>query len=163
MTIHDFDMVRFLSGSEAEEIYAIGDTLIDPAIRALGDVDTAIVTMRLKNGALATIDNSLKADYGYDQRIEVFGSKGSASAMNHTPDNHMLMDAAGVHRAKPLYFFLERYMEAYIREMKAFVEAVSKDQQPSVGGEAGLQAIVMGLAATRSLREGRPVKLSEIS
>jgi myo-inositol 2-dehydrogenase/D-chiro-inositol 1-dehydrogenase len=163
MTIHDFDMVRFLSGSEAEEVYTIGDTLIDPAIRDAGDVDTAIVTMRLKSGALASIDNSFKADYGYDQRIEVFGSKGSASASNHTPDNHLLMDAAGVHQAKPLYFFLERYTEAYMREMRAFVDAVLNNQSPPVGGDAGLQAVVMGIAATRSLHERRPVKLSEIT
>src|SRR5438445_282437 len=162
MTIHDFDMVRFLSGSEAEEIYAIGDALIDPAIREAGDVDTAIVTMRLKSGALATIDNSFKADYGYDQRIEVFGSKGSASAGNRTPDEHLLMDAQGLHHAKPLYFFLERYSEAYALEMRAFVEAVLKDQMPLVTGTEGLQAVVMGLAATRSLHERRPVKLSEI-
>ena len=163
MTIHDFDMVRFLSGSEAEEIYAIGDSLIDRSIRDAGDVDTAIVTMRLKSGALATIDNSFKAVYGYDQRIEVFGSKGSASAANQTPDNHMLMDAAGVHRAKPLYFFLERYTEAYVREMRGFVDAMLKNEPPPVTGEAGLQAVVMGLAATLSLKEGRPVKLAEIS
>jgi len=163
MTIHDFDMVRFLSGSEAEEVYAIGDALIDPAIRQAGDVDTAIVTMRLKSGALATIDNSFKADYGYDQRIEVFGSKGSASAGNRTPDEHLLMDARGLHHAKPLYFFLERYAEAYVLEMRAFVEAVLKDQTPSVTGREGLEAVVMGLAATRSLHEGRPVKLSEFN
>ena len=162
MTIHDFDMVRFLSGSEAEEIYAIGDALIDPAIRQAGDVDTAVVTMRLKSGALATIDNSFKADYGYDQRLEVFGSKGSASAGNHAPDQHMLMDAAGVHQAKPLYFFLERYTEAYVLEMRAFVEAVLNKQPPPVTGIDGLQAVIIGLAATRSLRECRPVKLSEI-
>jgi len=162
MTIHDFDMVRFLSGSEAEEVYAIGDALIDPAIRQAGDVDTAIVTMRLTSGALATIDNSFKADYGYDQRIEVFGSKGSASAGNRTPDEHLLMDAHGLHHAKPLYFFLERYAEAYVLEMRAFVEAVLKDETPSVTGREGLQAVVMGLAATRSLHEGRPVRLSEI-
>src|SRR5438034_1463361 len=162
MTIHDFDMVRFLSGSEAEEVYAIGDALIDPAIRQAGDVDTAIVTMRLKSGALATIDNSFKADYGYDQRIEVFGSKGSASAGNRTPDEHLVMDAQGLHHAKPLYFFLERYAEAYVLEMRAFVEAVLKDETPSVTGREGLQAVVMGLAATRSLREGRPMKLSEV-
>ena len=162
MTIHDFDMVRFLSGSEAEEIYAIGDALIDPAIREAGDVDTAIVTMRLKSGALATIDNSFKADYGYDQRIEIFGSKGSASAGNRTPDEHLLMDARGLHHAKPLYLFLERYSEAYALEMRAFVEAVLQDQTPLVTGTEGLQAVVMGLAATRSLHEGRPVKLSEI-
>jgi len=163
MTIHDFDMVRFLSGSEAEEIYAIGDALIDPAIREAGDVDTAVVTMRLKNGALATIDNSRKAIYGYDQRVEVFGSKGSASAGNRTPDAHVLTDTAGVHEARPLHFFLERYAEAYVIEMRAFVDAVLKNQPPPVTGVDGLQPVVMGLAATRSLSEGRPVKLSEIA
>ena len=163
MTIHDFDMVRFLSGSEAEEIYAIGDALIDPAIRDAGDVDTAIVTLRLKNGVLATIDNSRKAIYGYDQRLEVFGSKGLASAGNRTPDAHVLTDAAGVHEAKPLHFFLERYAEAYVIEMRAFVEAVLKNQMPPVSGVDGWQPVVMGLAATRSLREGRPVKLTEIT
>ncbi len=163
MTIHDFDMVRFLSDSEAEEVYVIGDAKIVPAVRELGYVDTAIVTMRLINGVLATIDNSFKADYGYDQRIEVFGSKGSASAGNRKPDEHLLMDAAGVHEAKPLYFFLERYAEAYVLEMRAFVDAVLKNQTPSVSGNEGLQAVVMGLAATRSLRERRPVKLSEIA
>ncbi|HEU0038057.1 MAG TPA: inositol 2-dehydrogenase [Verrucomicrobiae bacterium] len=163
MTIHDFDMVRFLSGSEAEEVYAIGDALVDPAIRDAGDVDTAIVTMRLKSGALATIDNSRTAVYGYDQRIEVFGSKGSASAGNRTPDAHVLMDTTGVHEAKPHHFFLERYAEAYVIEMRAFVEAVLKNQTPPVTGVDGLQPVMMGLGATRSLREGRPVKLSEIA
>jgi len=163
MTIHDFDMVRFLSGSDAEEIYAIGDALVDPAIGDAGDVDTAIVTMRLKNGALATIDNSRKAVYGYDQRIEVFGSKGSASAGNRTPDAHLLMDTAGVHEAKPLHFFLERYAKAYVIEMRAFVDAVLNNHTPPVTGVDGLEPVIMGLAATRSLREGRPVKLSEIA
>jgi myo-inositol 2-dehydrogenase/D-chiro-inositol 1-dehydrogenase len=163
MTIHDFDMVRFLSGSEAEEIYAIGDALVDPAIGDAGDVDTAIITMRLKNGALATIDNSRKAVYGYDQRIEVFGSKGSASAGNRTPDAHLLMDTTGIHESKPLHFFLERYAEAYVIEMRAFVEAVLKNQTPPVTGLDGMQPVVMGLAAARSLREGRPVKMSEIA
>jgi myo-inositol 2-dehydrogenase/D-chiro-inositol 1-dehydrogenase len=163
MTIHDFDMVRFLSGSDAEEIYAIGDVLVDPAIRETGDVDTVIVSMRLKNGALATIDNSRKAVYGYDQRIEVFGSKGAASAGNRTPDAHVLTDASGVHEAKPLHFFLERYAEAYVIEMRAFVDTVLNNRMPLVTGMDGLQPVIMGLAAARSLREGRPVKLSEIS
>src|SRR6266576_1350710 len=160
MTIHDFDMVRFLSGSEAEEVYAISDALVDPAIRDAGDVDTAIVTMRLKSGALATIDNSRTAVSGYDQRIEVFGSKGSASAGNRTPDAHVLMDTTGAHEAKPLHFFLARYAEAYVVEMRAFVEAVLNNQTPPVTGVDGLQPVMMGLGATRSLREGRPVKLS---
>ena len=163
MTIHDFDMARFLSGSEAEELYAIGDALVDPAIGKAGDVDTAIVTLRLKNGALVAIDNSRRAIYGYDQRIEVFGSKGSVSAGNRAPDAHVLMDQAGVHEAKPLHFFLERYAEAYVIELQAFVEALLKDQEPLVTGRDGLQPVIMGLAATRSLREGRPVKFSEIN
>ena len=163
MTIHDFDMARFLSGSEAEELYAIGDALVDPAIGKAGDVDTAIVTLRLKNGALVAIDNSRRAIYGYDQRIEVFGSKGSVSAGNRAPDAHVLMDQAGMHEAKPLHFFLERYAEAYVIELQAFVEALLKDQEPLVTGRDGLQPVIMGLAATRSLREGRPVKFSEIN
>src|SRR6266436_8280289 len=130
MTIHDFDMVRFLSGSEAEEVYAIGDALVDPAIGKAGDVDTAIVTLRLKSGALVAIDNSRRAIYGYDQRIEVFGSKGAVSAGNRAPDAHVLMDESGVHEAKPLHFFLERYAEAYVIELQAFVEALLKDQTP---------------------------------
>jgi myo-inositol 2-dehydrogenase/D-chiro-inositol 1-dehydrogenase len=162
MTIHDFDMVRFLSGSDAEEVHAIGGVLVDRAIGDAGDVDTAIVTMRLKNGALATIDNSRKAVYGYDQRIEVFGSKGSASAGNRAPDAHVLTDAAGVHEARPLHFFLERYAEAYVIEMRGFVDAILNRRPTPVTGLDGLHPVLMGLAATRSLREGRPVKLSEI-
>jgi len=163
MTIHDFDMARFLSGSEAEEVYAIGDALVDPAIGKAGDVDTAIVTLRLKSGSLVAIDNSRRAIYGYDQRIEVFGSKGAVSAGNRAPDAHVLMDESGVHEAKPLHFFLERYAEAYVIELQAFVEALLKDQEPLVTGMDGLQPVIMGLAAARSLREGRPVKISEIN
>jgi len=162
MTIHDFDMVRFLSGSEATEVYAIGGALVDPAIGEAGDVDTAVVTMKLANGALATIDNSRKAIYGYDQRVEVFGSAGMAAAGNRTPEAHVLLDAAGQHEAKPLHFFLERYAEAYVIEMREFVEVVLNDRMPSVTGADGLQPVVMGLAALRSLREGRPVKLAEV-
>jgi myo-inositol 2-dehydrogenase/D-chiro-inositol 1-dehydrogenase len=163
MTIHDFDMVRFLSGSDAEEIHVMADALVDPAIRAAGDVDTAIISLRLKNGALATIDNSRQAVYGYDQRVEVFGSKGVASAANRTPDAHLLLDSTGAHEARPLHFFLERYAEAYALEMRAFVEAVLKNQAPPVSGNDGLHPVLMGLAATRSLRESRPVKLAEIA
>ena len=162
MTIHDFDMVRFLSGSEVEEIFAVGTALVDRAIGEAGDVDTAIVTMKLTNGALAAIDNSRKAVYGYDQRVEVFGSGGMAAAGNRTPESHMLIDAAGRHEAKPLHFFEERYAEAYVIEMRSFVEAVLKDENPPVSGVDGLHPVLMGMAALRSLREKRPVKLSEI-
>lgn len=163
MTIHDFDMVRFLSGSDAEEIYVLGDALVDPAIGAAGDVDTAVVSLRLKNGALATIDNSRRAVYGYDQRVEVFGSAGAVSAGNRTPDAHLVLDQSGAHAAKPLHFFLERYAEAYVIELQAFLDSLLNDRTPPVTGIDGLQPVIMGLAATKSLREKRPVKLSEIS
>jgi len=163
MTIHDFDMVRFLSGSDAEEIYVLGDALVDPAIGAAGDVDTAVVSLRLKSGALATIDNSRRAVYGYDQRVEVFGSAGAVSAGNRTPDAHVVLDQSGAHAAKPLHFFLERYAEAYVIELQAFLDAVVNDRTPPVTGIDGLQPVIMGLAATRSLNEKRPVKLSEIT
>jgi myo-inositol 2-dehydrogenase/D-chiro-inositol 1-dehydrogenase len=162
MTIHDFDMVRFLSGSEAEEIYTMGATLVEPEIGRAGDVDTCVVAMRLSNGALATIDNSRKAVYGYDQRVEVFGSKGMVAVSNRTPDTHVHFAADGVHSATPLYFFLERYSDAYVAEMQEFVRCVQTGAAPPVTGHDGLVPVIMGLAATKSLKEGRPVKLGEI-
>ncbi|MFQ5612146.1 MAG: inositol 2-dehydrogenase [Anaerolineae bacterium] len=162
MTIHDFDMARFLLDDEVEEIYAAGGVLVDPAIGQAGDVDTAIITLRYANGAIGAIDNSRRAIYGYDQRVEVFGSEGVALVANETPHRAVVSDADGVHAALPLYFFLERYNEAYIAEMKAFIEAVREDQPPSVTGLDGRIPVVMGLAAWRSVRENRPVRLSEI-
>jgi myo-inositol 2-dehydrogenase/D-chiro-inositol 1-dehydrogenase len=163
MTIHDFDMVRFLSGSEAEEIYAVGEALVDRAMAQAGDVDTAIVTLRLNNGALATIDNSRQAIYGYDQRVEVFGSAGMVTVSNRTPDNHILANADGVHTGKPQHFFLDRYQESYVAELQEFVNCVLHDRTPPVTGRDGLLPVIMGLAATRSLKEARPVELSEIA
>jgi myo-inositol 2-dehydrogenase / D-chiro-inositol 1-dehydrogenase len=162
MTIHDFDMVRFLSGSEAVEVFAIGDALVDPEIGRAGDVDTCVVTLRLKNGALATIDNSRRAVYGYDQRVEVFGSAGMVAVSNRTPDNHVYLNAESVSSAKPQYFFLERYQEAFVAELRQFVDCIRKDTSPSVSGLDGLLAVVLGLAAKKSLQENRPVKVSEV-
>src|SRR5829696_4049475 len=113
MTIHDFDMARYLSGSEVEEVYTVAGVMIDPAIGEAGDVDTAIITLRFASGAIGTIDNSRKAIYGYDQRVEVFGSEGMVQAHNNMPDQDVYFNAEGVHSAKPLYFFLERYMESF--------------------------------------------------
>ncbi|MBI2946853.1 MAG: inositol 2-dehydrogenase [Verrucomicrobia bacterium] len=162
MTIHDFDMVRFLSGSEAEEILALGDALVDPQVAGAGDVDTAIITMRLKSGALATIDNSRKAVYGYDQRVEVFGSNGMATVSNRTPDTHILANSDGVHTARPQQFFFDRYHESYIAELQAFVDCVLRDLPPPVSGQDGLAPVLMGLAAAKSLKERRLVTLREI-
>ena len=125
-------------------------------------MDTAIVTLRFASGALAVIDNSRKAAYGYDQRVEVFGSKGAASAENDRPSTVRLSGESGVVADKPLYFFLERYKEAFIAEMRAFLDAVSGGGDCPVTGEDGLQDLRVALAAKKSLAEGRPVKLSEI-
>lgn len=163
MMIHDFDMVRYLSGSEVEEVYAKGTVLVDPAIGEAGDVDTAIVTMKLKNGALAVIDNSRKAAYGYDQRAEVFGSKGCVANGNDAASTATLSTADGVTSEKPLYFFLERYMAAYQQEIKSFVDAVINDTPTEVDVNDGLQPVLIGLAAKRSMEEGRPVNISEFS
>jgi len=162
MTIHDFDMARYLIGSEVEEVYAMGGVLIDPKIGEAGDIDTALVALRYANGALGSIDNSRQAAYGYDQRVEVLGSKGGVVVSNRTPDNAVHSDADGVHAAKPLYFFIERYTEAFVIEMKEFITCVLEDKSPSVTGIDGRIPVVMGLAAWKSYREHRPVKLSEI-
>jgi myo-inositol 2-dehydrogenase/D-chiro-inositol 1-dehydrogenase len=162
MTIHDFDMARFQMGSEVVEVHADGAVLIDSAIGSAGDVDTAIVTLRFASGALGVIDNSRKATYGYDQRVEVFGSKGSAAAENDTSTTVKLANESGVTADKPLYFFLERYKEAYVAEMRAFFDAVAGGKPTPVTGEDGLQNLRVGLAAKLSLAERRRVRLSEI-
>lgn len=162
MTIHDFDMARYLINDEVESVYATGGVLVDPAIGEAGDIDTAVITLRYKNGAIGIIDNSRQAVYGYDQRAEVFGSAGSVEATNNTPNNTVLSTVDGIIAPKPHYFFLERYMEAYIKEIQAFMEAIQQDTQPVVTGIDGRIPVVMGLAAWKSYQENRPVSLSEI-
>jgi len=162
MMIHDFDMARFQAGSEVVEVYAKGAVLVDPAIGKAGDVDTAIVILTFANGVLCTIDNSRKAVYGYDQRVEVFGSKGAAAAENDLPSRVKLSTECCVSEEKPLHFFLERYKDAYINEVKAFFESLASGKDVPVGGEDGLKNLVVALAAKKSLAEGRPVKISEI-
>jgi myo-inositol 2-dehydrogenase/D-chiro-inositol 1-dehydrogenase len=162
MTIHDFDMARFLMQSEVEEVFVAAAVLVDPEIGKAGDVDTAVITLRFANTALGTIDNSRQAVYGYDQRVEVFGSKGAVTISNNTPDSALISNSAGVHGPLPLFFFVERYTESYIAEMKAFVECVLLDKVPAVTGIDGRIPVVMGYAAKKSYAENRPVKLSEI-
>jgi myo-inositol 2-dehydrogenase/D-chiro-inositol 1-dehydrogenase len=159
MTIHDFDMVRFLSGNEIKEVYSKGAVLIDKSIGDAGDVDTAVTSLRLRNGALAVIDNSRSAVYGYDQRIEAFGSKGSISAENILETNTILMTEENVRTDKPLYFFLERYKESFWNEMREFIDMIKNDYAPSVTGEDGLMSTKVGLAAKRSLESHMPVKI----
>lgn len=163
MTIHDFDMVRYLTGSEVTEVYACGDALVNPAIKDAGDIDTAIITLRLASGAMAVIDNSRKAAYGYDQRAEVFGSKGQAAVTNDAPSTAVISTAEGVTGEKPLYFFLERYMASFSKEVSLFVEAIEKGTQVPVDINDGLQPVLIAKAAKRSLDENRPVRISEIA
>lgn len=163
MTIHDFDMARFLTGSEVVEIFAAGGVLVDPQIGEVGDIDTAVVTLRFENGAIGVIDNSRKAVYGYDQRVEVFGSDGVVMVGNETPDRHVFGDADGMHSSKPLYFFLERYQQSFIAEMCQFIQSVQQGSKPPVTGMDGRIPVVMAKAATRSAHENRPIRMEEVA
>ena len=162
MTIHDFDMVRYLTASDVVEVSANGAVLVDPLIGKAGDIDTAIISLKMANGALAVIDNSRKAAYGYDQRAEVFGSKGQASVSNDTNSSLILSSETGVHAEKPLYFFLDRYMASFTKEVRMFVQAIEQDGPVPVDINDGLQPVLIAAAALRSLKEHRPVLLSEI-
>jgi len=162
MTIHDFDMARYLMGSDVTEVYARATVLVDPVFEKAGDWDTAVVTLTFANGALGTIDNSRKAVYGYDQRVEVFGSEGMVTVANNAPDSHICLDRTGTHSSLPLNFFMERYTESYLREMQAFVDSVRENKPVPVTGNDCLMAVAIGLAAAKSVKENRSVKLSEI-
>lgn len=162
MTIHDFDMARFLIDDEVVEVYAVGDVRVDPNIGDVGDIDTAVITLRFENGVLATIDNSREAVYGYDQRVEVFGSKGMVIAGNPPVDTVTFSGNDGSRSSSPHYFFIERYKDAYLSELQTFIRCIQQDTDPPVTGEDGRVPIVMGYAAQKSVRENRPVLLSEI-
>jgi myo-inositol 2-dehydrogenase/D-chiro-inositol 1-dehydrogenase len=162
MTIHDFDMARYVTGSDVVEVFARGAVRVDPAIGEAGDVDTAVITLVHANGCLTTIDNSRRAVYGYDQRVEAFGADGLAQSDNPRAHTGTLATAEGTRGATLPYFFLERYIPSYLREWEAFVGAV-RDGAPTPAGVADARApLVIGLAAWRSLREGRPVSVAEV-
>lgn len=161
MTVHDFDMARFIGG-EVEEVYANAAVTVDEVIGEAGDVDTALIALKFKNGAIGVIDNCRKACYGYDQRLEVFGTGGQASAANDTPTNVSYINEKGNMTDKPLYFFLERYMQSFTDEMTEFINAVQNDELTKTTVNDGLEALRLGLAAKLSVKEHRPVKLSEI-
>jgi myo-inositol 2-dehydrogenase/D-chiro-inositol 1-dehydrogenase len=161
MTIHDFDMARFLLG-EVVEVYAAAGVMVDPGIGEAGDVDTAVITLKFASGAIGTIDNSRQAVYGYDQRVEVFGSKGSVSSGNLYADAVTLSTAENVRRGLPLNFFMDRYIPSYQAELMQFVTCLQEDKPLPVTGADGRAPVVIALAALKSYRENRPVKLSEI-
>jgi len=159
MSIHDLDMACFLAGDDVTEVFAAAGNLVDPAIGRAGDVDTAVITLRFRGGALGVVDNSRRAVYGYDQRAEVFGSAGCVAAENPTRTRvaHWTRDGRRSERLSD--FFLDRYAESFVAEMAEFVASVREDREPAVGGADGLRAIELAVAAGRSLREGRPVAL----
>ncbi|MFN8481839.1 MAG: inositol 2-dehydrogenase [Anaerolineae bacterium] len=162
MTIHDFDMARYLVGAEVDEVYATGSVRVEPAIGEAGDLDTVFVVLKFDNGVVATIDNSRQAVYGYDQRVEAFGTGGRITTDNNFPNAAVLSDAHSVHRDLPLYFFLERYAESFAREMAAFVDAALHDKPTPVTGADGRAPVVLAVAARKSVDENRPVKIGEI-
>ncbi|UQS84115.1 inositol 2-dehydrogenase [Bombilactobacillus thymidiniphilus] len=159
MMIHDFDMARYLSQSEVTEVYAIGDSLIDPEIGKVGDIDTAIVTLKFENGAIGEIDNSRKAVYGHDQRAEVFGSKGKVETDNDRNSNIDFETDDGGHHDKIPKPFQVRYAQAYIDELKEFYNSIEKDESVRVSGTDALRAAQLAQAAQKSLAAGKPVKV----
>ncbi len=162
MTIHDFDMAGHLAGSDVTEVYASGGVMVDPLIGKAGDIDTAVILLKFASGALGTIDNSRKAVYGYDKRVEAFGSGGMVTIANNPANAATYSNARGVLTDKPTYFFLERYMDSYAAEMSEFVNAVLNDNPISMTAAESRKPVVIALAANKSLRENRPVRIREI-
>jgi myo-inositol 2-dehydrogenase / D-chiro-inositol 1-dehydrogenase len=163
MTIHDFDMARYVTGSDVLEVTARGAVRIDPMFADAGDVDTAVVVMTHENGALTVIDNSRRAVYGFDQRVEAFGSAGVAASENAPAHTGILRRAIGASGAPLAYFFLERYLQSYIDEWKAFIAAALGGGASPVPGVDGRAALVAALAADRSLHEQRAVAVAEVA
>ena len=162
MTVHDFDMARFVTGSEVVEVFAQAATRVDPAIGAAGDFDTLVVNLRHADGTLSVIDNSRQAVYGYDQRVEVFGSRGVAASQNWPLHSAVTMDAQGGTSAPLQNFFLERYRQSYQREWRSFVDAVIDGSEMPVTGADGRAPLVLGIAAGRSVETGRAIAVSEV-
>lgn len=155
MTIHDFDMARHLLGEEPVQMFATGSSLVDPAYARLGDYDTAMFILRTASGRQCHINNSVRATYGYDQRIEVLGSEGMLRAANRVPTSVELSNATGVSTDKPLYFFVERYGEAYAAELDHFVTCIETGRSPDVGAQDGRRAMILCEAALSSVKSGR--------
>ena len=162
MMIHDFDMARYVTGREVVEVFARGTVRVEPSFAGAGDIDTALVTHVHDDGCLTAIDNSRRAAYGYDQRVEVFGSEGMAVSENPRAHAGAVVTATGEQRPPLPYFFLERYLPSYVREWQAFVEAVKSGTTPPASVGDARAPLVIGLAALRSLHDGRPVRTDEV-
>ncbi|MGA8631309.1 MAG: inositol 2-dehydrogenase, partial [Terracidiphilus sp.] len=163
MMIHDFDMARYLMGEEVEEIYAAGGVLVEPAFKTENDLDSALVVLHFKSGAIGTIDNSRKAVFGYDQRVEILGSKGKIASENRFPNEVVVSGEKSVYTDLPLNFFMQRYTESFALELQLFVQAVLEGKPTPVTGDDARVPVVMALAARKSYDEHRPVRLAEVS
>ena len=163
MMVHDFDMARFLIGDEVEEVFAAGAVLVDPGFAGEDDFDTAVVLLRLRGGAIGTIDNSRKSTFGYDQRVEILGSKGKIASENRYPNQVMVSGEKCVYSDLPYNFFMQRYTDSFTAEIQAFTEAVLEDKPIPVTGAESRMPVVMALAAGKSSQENRPVRISEVS
>lgn len=161
MAIHDFDMARYIMAKEVAEVFAKGLNLVDRAVGEAGDIDTAVTTLIFEDGTYAVIDNSRKAAYGYDQRLEIFGNKGMIKVENNLHNRNIIYDENGIHHALPLDFFMDRYANSYLNEMKLFFEALRYDKPMPAGGADGFKAMQIAYAAKLSMQSGLPVKLSD--
>ena len=162
MTIHDFDMAQFQIG-EVTEVYATGSVLIDSELEEFGDLDTALLTLKFKDGTIGSIDNSRQSVYGYDQRLEVFCLEGTAMAENEKENMVLKGNREGFQSSRVPNFFMQRYAPCYVDEVRQFLESVRDDLPTVVTGEDGRNAVVIGYAAWKSFHENRPVKISEIA
>jgi len=162
MSIHDFDMARFQIG-EIEEVYAIGNVLVAPYLRDIGDVDNNVITLKFANGAVGAIDNSRQCVYGYDQRLEIFCSEGAAIAENEHDNTVLMGDKSGFHTAKTPYFFIQRYADGYITEVSQFLQCVRDDKPVSPTGYDSRMAVLLGLATWEALRKNHPISMREFS
>ncbi len=162
MAIHDFDMARYIMNKKVVEVYSRGLVLVDKAVATAGDIDTALTTLIFEDGTYVVIDNSRKAAYGYDQRLEIFGDLGMIQVNNNHHNTNIISDEKGIHHALPLDFFMDRYAKSYLKEIELFIDALVNDTEMPVSGQDGLEATRIAVAAKTSMQEGRPVKLSEI-
>jgi myo-inositol 2-dehydrogenase/D-chiro-inositol 1-dehydrogenase len=162
MSIHDFDMARFQIG-EVDEVYAIGNVLVAPYLDEISDVDVDIVSLKFANGTVGAIDNSRKCVYGYDQRLEVFCSEGTAYAGNEFENTMVMGNGAGYHSAKLPHFFIQRYADGYVTEIRQFLQCVRDDLPVTPTGYDSRKAVLLGSAAWESFRQHRPVSLEEFN
>ncbi|MDG2396285.1 MAG: inositol 2-dehydrogenase [Flavobacteriaceae bacterium] len=162
MAIHDFDLARFILNDEVISVYATGKVFGNPEISKLGDIDTAVTTINFKNGTMAVIDNCRKISYGYDQRIEILGSKGVCGSNNKLNNDHYLFNSKGSHYDLPKGFFIDRYQDSYFNEIKSFINSIQNKTKPLITGYDGLISVAIGLAAKKSITEKRVVDINEI-